>query len=90
MFKNVISKKTQNYLFKIINKNKEIKNSIEKSCPIQNLSITENFPKEELNLNLSSILNDPQVDENEIEQDFFETIKYIVLKYLTISIVDEM
>ena len=96
LFKNVISKKTQNYLFKIINKNNDnpeqiadLEKSIDKSPQMKDLSV-ENFPSEELNINLSSILNDPQVDENEIEQDLFGTIKFIVLTYLNISIVDEM
>jgi len=46
---------------------------------------------DEFQLNMSSILNDPQeVDDTEMEKDFLETIKFIVLNFLNVSIVDEM
>lgn len=83
IFKNLISKKTQNYLIKILNKTNEQQD-------IQPFS-NENAQGEEFRLNISSILNDvSEIDENEIEQDFFEQVKYIVLNFLNISIVDEM
>lgn len=83
IFKNLISKKTQNYLIKILNKTNEQQD-------IQPAS-NENAQGEEFRLNISSILNDvSEIDENEIEQDFFEQVKYIVLNFLNISIVDEM
>ena len=51
----------------------------------------ENRSESEFKLNMSSILNDPQeVDDTEIEKDFLETIKYIVLNFLNMSIVDEV
>ena len=95
IFKFIVSKRTQNYLLRMINKNDENNNAQNVSDVIspknQNNALGENegFPNEELNL--SSIMNDTQeIDENEIEKDYFESIKSIALQYLNISIVDEM
>ena len=84
-FQAIVAKKTQIYLLKIINKTNENipPSEIEKSM--------ENRSESEFKLNMSSILNDPQeVDDTEIEKDFLETIKYIVLNFLNMSIVDEV
>lgn len=76
IFKNLIAKRTQNYLIKILNKTNENQNNDE---------------NQEFNINISSILNDPQeIDDQEIAQDFVEGIKNIVVNFLNISIVDEM
>lgn len=84
IFNNIIIKKTQNFLRKIVTQtdvNLEIKEEGDKEI----------LEKNEFEIDLSTILNDLQeIDENEIEKDFFDNIKDIVLRFLNISIVDEM
>lgn len=84
-FQSIVAKKTQLYLLKIINKTNE-------NIPLSEIEKSmENRSESEFKLNMSSILNDPQeVDDTEIEKDFLETIKYIVLNFLNMSIVDEV
>lgn len=84
-FQSIVAKKTQIYLLKIINKTNE------NITPMEIEKSMENRSESEFKLNMSSILNDPQeVDDTEIEKDFLETIKYIVLNFLNMSIVDEV
>ena len=85
-FQSIVAKKTQNYLMKIINRTNE-------NIPPSDLekSFENKIEPDEVQLNMSSILNDPQeVDDTEMEKDFLETIKFIVLNFLNVSIVDEM
>lgn len=85
-FQSIVAKKTQNYLMKIINRTNE-------NIPPSDLekSFENKIEPDEFQLNMSSILNDPQeVDDTEMEKDFLETIKFIVLNFLNVSIVDEM